>query len=105
MRQSLGLSRALLLSGPIVISIPAFVRPDSEADLPTSADGPNTPGLLPIPAWLALIVLFSFLLRGWYTIGQSVTFDEYYEIQMAQESIPDILAQGDGSKLILCKNQ
>lgn len=45
---------------------------------------------------LATILGISLLLRGWYTNGQSITFDENYEIQLAQEPIAHILAKGDG---------
>ena len=45
---------------------------------------------------LALILGVSLVLRWCYSHGQSITFDECYEIQLAQESIPHILAKGDG---------
>ena len=46
-------------------------------------------------ALLSLVVL-SFGLRMLYAHGQSITFDEYYEIQLAKDTVPEIIQRGDG---------
>ena len=38
----------------------------------------------------------AFALRIFYAGGQSITFDEFYEIQLAKESVGHILLRGDG---------
>ena len=45
---------------------------------------------------LIAILLAAVALRFFYADGQSITFDEYYEIQLAKQNLQEILLRGDG---------
>jgi hypothetical protein len=45
---------------------------------------------------LALILMIGFVVRLWYASGQSLTFDENYELELVQGSVSYILHKGDG---------
>jgi len=45
---------------------------------------------------LIIISLIAVLTRIWYTLGQSITFDEFYEVELAKESLNTIAYRGDG---------
>jgi hypothetical protein len=47
--------------------------------------------------WRILCVLaIALAVRYWCTVGQSITFDEYYELMLAQEDASSILNRADG---------
>lgn len=58
---------------------------------------PESSSSEPFVGWkLGLIILAALALRLFYADGQSITFDEFYEIQLAKQDIPHILVRGDG---------
>ena len=57
---------------------------------------PASSAALSTNIWLVAFLVLACGLRFFYAAGQSITFDEYYEIQLAKESIPNILLRGDG---------
>ena len=45
---------------------------------------------------LLVISIVAILTRLWYTFGQSITFDEYYEVELAKCTLREIAYRGDG---------
>lgn len=59
-------------------------------------DSKAVPFLPSAPTLLIMFSVIAVLSRIWYTIGQSVTFDEFYEVELAKDSLSNIVYRGDG---------
>lgn len=64
---------------------------NSPENTPQESDDNSHVGL-----YLIAITVASIGLRWWSTGGQSITFDEHYEIELAKNTVQHILNRGDG---------